>query len=48
MRTNVSLVVFLLASLIVSDVFSTNILKKSSNVRMVQMLEKVPFSHPLL
>jgi chromosome segregation ATPase len=44
MRTNVSLVVFLLASLIISDVFSTNILKKSSNVRMVQMLEKLEFT----
>lgn len=44
MRSNVSLIVFLLASLLISDVFSANILKKSSNVRMVQMLEKLEFN----
>jgi hypothetical protein len=44
MRSNVSIIVFLLASLLISDVFSANILKKSSNVRMVQMLEKLEFN----
>ena len=40
MRSNVSVLVFILA-LFVSDIFTASILKKSSNVRMIQMLEKM-------
>jgi len=40
MRSNVSVLVFILA-LFVCDVFTASILKKSSNVRMIQMLEKM-------